>query len=505
MNVGEWPSKWAELYPDEQSVKCGSVDLSKREFNERVNQLCHALQDEGAKKGDRVAGLLANGNEFIEILFACAKLGLLMVPLNFRLAAPEIAYIVNDSEPKILIYSPEFRAVVPAVSEMVSSVSKYICERPGGNPDDIEYGAWIAGFPTTEPVPDEEITLDDPMFIMYTSGTTGNPKGAVLTHGNTLWNAINVVPLYVITKQDVCLTSAPMFHIGGMSASATPQLYVGGRIVVERAFNPSECLQLIQDEKVTSMFGIPAMFQMMASMPEWPAADLSSVKYFLVGGAPAPRPLIDAYLEKGVVFNQGYGLTEAAPGVSSLRAVEADRKPGSVGKAFFHVDVQILDENDKPVAAGATGEVVIKGPNVFKEYWRLPDETASVKKNGWFHTGDLGQLDEDGYLWLVDRKKDMFISGGENVYPVQVEEVIYQMPQVAEVAVIGLPDERWGEVGLAIVVPKAGEDISPDDVIKFCADKLAKYKIPKKVVLAETLPRNATGKLLKKDLRAQYI
>lgn len=485
-------------------MKCGGVDLSKQDFNNRVNQLCHALQDEGIRKGDRIAGLLANGNEFVEILFACAKLGAMMVPLNFRLAAPELAYIVNDSEPRLLIYSPEFLAVIPALREMVSCVTRYIAERPGGNPEDIEYGSWISGFAVTEPEPDEEIKLEDPLFIMYTSGTTGNPKGAVLTHGNTLWNAINVVPLYVITKADTSLTSAPMFHIGGMSASATPQLYVGGRIVVQRVFNPPETLRLIEDEKVSSMFGIPAMFQMMASLPEFEKADLSSVKYFLTGGAPCPRPLIEAYLEKGVVFNQGYGLTEAAPGVSSLRAEEADRKPGSVGKPFLHVDVQVLDEKDVPVPVGEMGEVVIKGPNVFKEYWRLPEETEAVKKGDWFHTGDLGRLDEDGFLWLLDRKKDMFISGGENVYPVQVEDVIYEMEGVAEVGVIGIPDDKWGEVGLAIVVPKPGATISPTDVIDFCANKLAKYKIPKQVILVETLPRNATGKLLKKELRAQY-
>ncbi len=505
MNVGQWTTKWAELYPDEPSVKCGDLLLTKREFNNRINQLSHALQAKGIKKGDRVAGLLANGNEFLEILFACSKIGAIMVPMNFRLAPPELEYILKDSIPKLFFYSPEFMVTVEALRGKTLGTGEYICERPGGARDDLEYGNWIASYSKEEPEVKEEITLDDPQFLMYTSGTTGKPKGAVLTHGNTQWNGINGIVLYGITKQHIGLTSAPLFHIGGLSASATPTLYVGGRLVIQRFFNPAETLKLIEIERVNSMFGIPVMFQFMALVPEFSASDLSSIHYFIAGGAPCPKSLIETYMKKGVVFNQGYGLTETAPGVSSLRSEEAERKLGSAGKPMFHVDLRVVDDSDKPLPPKEMGEVVIKGPNVFKEYWRLPKETAEAKRGGWFHTGDMGYLDEEGYLWLVDRKRDMYISGGENVYPAEVEDVIYKMDQVKEVGVIGFQDPKWGEVGLAVVVPRSGINLTEQEVVTFCQGKLAKYKIPKKVVFAQALPRTATGKVLKKELRAKYL
>ena len=505
MNVGDWTAKWADLYPNEPSVKCGDLSFTRREFNNRVNQMARALQAKGIQKGDRVAGLLANGNEFLEILFACSKLGVIMVPLNFRLAAPELEYILKDSEPKLFFYSPEFLATVGALRGKTPGIQEYISERPGGTPNDAEYGSWISAYPVAEPEVKGEVTLDDPQFIMYTSGTTGRPKGAVLTQGNTQWNAINGIVLYGITKQHVGLTSAPLFHIGGLSASATPTLYVGGRLVIQRLFNPSETLKLIEKERVNSMFGIPVMFQFMALVPEFSTADLSSVHYFIAGGAPCPKSLIEIYLKKGVVFNQGYGLTETAPGVSALRSEEAERKLGSAGKPMFHLDLRVVDDRDKPLPPKEMGEVVLRGPNVFKEYWRLPKETAEAKRGGWFHTGDMGYLDEEGYLWLVDRKKDMYISGGENVYPAEVEDVIYKMPQVKEVGVMGMPDPKWGEAGVAVVVPKPGMTLTDQEVLAFCQGKLAKYKIPKRVVFTEALPRTATGKVLKKELRAKYL
>ncbi len=464
MNVGEWPTRWANLYPDEPCVKCGDTWYSKREFCNRINRLAHALQDKGVRKGDRVAGLLANGNEFLEILFACSKIGAIMVPLNFRLAAPELEYILGDCQPKLLFYSPEFLLMVDLLREKVSGIQEFISERPGGKEGDLDYASWISGFPEEEPEPEQEVTLEDPQFIMYTSGTTGKPKGAVLVHGNTQWNGINAIILYGFTKSDIGLTSAPLFHIGGLSASATPNLYVGARLVIQRFFNPSETLKLIEEEKINTMFGIPVMFQMMAMAPEFAETDFSSVKFFIAGGAPCPKALIETYLEKGVVFNQGYGLTETAPAVSALRSEEAERKLGSAGKPLFHVDVAIVDDDDRMLPPGEMGEVVVRGPNVFKEYWKLPEETAKAKKGGWFHTGDMGYIDGEGYLWLVDRKKDMYISGGENVYPAEVEDVIFKMEEVADVGVIGIPDEKWGEVGMAIVVPKPGVTLSEEKV-----------------------------------------
>ena len=504
MNVGEWPTKWCQLYPDENSVKCSEFDMTRRTFNERVNRLCHAFKERGVVKGDRVAGLLANGNVFVETLFSLAKLGAIMVPLNFRLSPPELSYILDDSEPKLCLYSPEFATTVDAVRRSAPSIDSWLCETDGGLAGDAKYEDWTASCSDEEPDVDTQVGTDDPLFIMYTSGTTGKPKGAILTHGNILWHTINSVPLYKFGKDDVVLAVAPLFHIGGLGVSIIPPFYVGCPIVIQRFFIPGETLQLIEQERVAFMFGIPVMFQMMCQLPEFETTDFSSVNFFIAGGSPCSKFLIERYLEKGITFNQGYGLTEAAPGVTALRSDTALSKLGSVGKPVFHVTMKIVDAAGKELGAGEPGEVVVKGPNVMPGYWNLPEETAETLKDGWLHTGDIGYFDQDGYLFLVDRKKDMYISGGENVYPAEVEDVILRQENVDDVGVIGVMDEKWGEVGLAVVVPREGVELTEEEIIEFCEGRLAKYKIPKKVIFVEELPRTATGKILKKELRDLY-
>jgi fatty-acyl-CoA synthase len=505
MNVGQWPTKWAARYPEEVCIHYQQRILTKKAFNQRVNQLAHALQKDGIAPGDRVAVLMGNSNVFLEVLFAMSKIGGIMVPLNFRLAVPELAFILNDCEPLSLVYSPEFTAAVTELREVVPSLKRFVCETEGGTDGDMVYETWIGEQPDTEPVVTTVVDLETPHFIMYTSGTTGRPKGAVVRQGQTQWNAVNGIHMYVQTPPAVGLCSAPLFHVGALHASATPNLYAGVPLVIQRFFDPVAALKLIEEYKVTCMFGIPVMFLFMSQMPEFEKTDFSSVQFFIAGGAPCPKSLIETYMNKGVMFNQGYGMTETATGVTALRTEDALRKLGSCGKPLFHSEVRIVDGQGNDVPQGQMGEVLIQSPTVIKEYWRKPDATAAAIKDGWLYSGDVGYYDEEGYLYLVDRRKDMYISGGENVYPAEVEDVIMQMPQVADCGVIGIPDEKWGEVGLAIVVKTPNLDISAEEVIDYCRNKLAGYKRPRQVVFTDALPRTLTGKILKKDLRAAYI
>ncbi len=505
MNTGEWSRRWAERYPHEPCLKYGELEFSKQEFNTRVNRLAHAFQEAGVKKGDRVAVLMANSHVFLEILQALCKLGGTMVPLNFRLAAPELEFILNDSEPVLLIYSPEFAPLVEQLRGRVPSVRQFICELEGGADTDPLYEPWVANRSEEEPRPDSEVTLDDAEFIMYTSGTTGRPKGAVVLQGNIQWNCVNTVHTYSLGSTDVAIVCAPMFHVGGLGVSAIPSLYVGSKLVIQRFFNPSELFGLIEQERATTVFGIPVMFLFMTQVPEFETADLSSLRFFLAGGSPCPRPLIETYMNRGVTFAQGYGMTETAPAITVLRPEEALDRIGSCGKPVFHTDVRVVDMEGNTLPTGKTGEVLVKGPNVIRQYWRRPEATAESIVGGWLHTGDMGYFDEEGYLYLIDRKKDMYISGGENVYPAEVEDAIMGFDKVADVGVIGMPDDKWGEVGMAVVVPKPEQAVTEGEVVEFCKGKLAKYKVPKKVIFTEELPRTATGKILKKELKAKYL
>ncbi len=505
LNVGEWATRWAARYPDEPYVKYGDLELTKKEFNVRINRLAHAFLEHGIKKGDRVSVLMANTNVFMEILFALSKIGGIMVPLNFRLAAPELEFILKDSEPVMMFYSPEFLALANELRGKVPTIKKFICEMEGGEKNDELFDTWVAGKSEEEPALKYEVTLDDPHFIMYTSGTTGKPKGAVVLQLNTQWNAINAINMYSLGTGDVSLCSAPLFHIGALHASATPGLYAGQKLVIQRFFNPNEALKLIEKEKVNLMFGIPVMFLFMTMDPDFEKTDFSSVNFFIAGGSPCPKSLIEAFLAKGVTFNQGYGMTETATAITALRSEDALRKVGSCGKPVFHTDIRIVDIQGKDLPQGEMGEVLIKGPNVIREYWRRPKETAETIEDGWLHSGDMGYIDEEGYLFLVDRKKDMYISGGENVYPAEVEDVLMSFEKIADAGVIGVPDQKWGESGMAIVVKKPDADVTEQEVIEYCKGKLAKYKIPKKVTFVDALPRTATGKILKKELRAQFI
>jgi len=506
MNIGEWVSKRALTYPERPFLQEeGDRKYSNREFNERVNRMAHVLRKLGVGRGERIAVLMGNCSEFLEIFFACAKTGALMVPLNVRLAVPELLYILKDCSPRALFYAAEFSGKASELKVGLSSDDRPLCFRLGGDDPaaDPPLAGLLADSPAAEPKPAEAVILGDPLFIMYTSGTTGQPKGAVLTHGNVLFGAINTVLGYGINKSYKSLVTAPLFHIGALGAAATPVIYAGGSLLLKTFFSATEALRVICGEKVNYVFAVPVMFQMMTKSELWRDADFSHVHFFIAGGAPMPVDLIRRYQEeKGVSFAQGYGMTEALR-LTSLDLEDSIRKAGSVGKEVFHTDIRIVDNSGQEVTPGEPGEILVRGPNVFAGYWNSPEATAEVLKDGWFSTGDMGRRDEEGFLYVIGRKVEMIISSGENIYPAEVERAIRKLPGVKEVAVVGMPDPRRGESVAAFVRLNRGSRLTEEALLASLEGKIAPYKMPKKILFVMDFPRNATGKILKHVLKRQ--
>ncbi len=502
----DWLERRNELSPEKEAI----VDVfsgrryTYRQFNERANKLANAWHQQwNIQKGDRVGILAKNCPEYLEALFAAAKVGAILVPINIRLAGPELTYIFNDCEPKCLILGEDFLEVISDVREEINVLYYLLLD---GREEDgmVPYETFLGSADDPYLEIEEQVSLDDPYVILYTSGTTGYPKGAIQTHGNVLFNSINANIALDIVSSDVTLCGLPLFHTGGLHVMTTPTLHAGGTVVIQRAFDAGEALQLIHDRKVNTIFFVSTMWQFMCQHESFEKTDLSGLRLAWTGGAPCPLHVIRAYQEKGVLFRQGYGLTEVGPDAMILAAEDAVKKIGSIGKPPFHAALRVVDEEDVDVSPGDVGELIFRGPTVTPGYWNKPEATAEAIRDGWFHTGDLAQIDDEGYVFIVDRKKDMFISGGENVYPVQIEKVIYQNPKVAEAAVFGVPDEKWGEVGHAVICPMSGVTLTEEEMISFLQDKLARFKIPKSISFMDTLPRNPAGKVLKRVLREPY-
>ncbi|MEU9780135.1 long-chain fatty acid--CoA ligase [Streptomyces phaeochromogenes] len=492
--LGSWPARRARKTPHRTALIHGDTTLTYAGLYERTTRLAHALRDSGVRRGDRIAYLGPNHPSYLETLFAAGTLGAVFVPLNTRLAAPELAYQLTDSGAKALVYGPTFAGLVAGLPGN-SDVRTYV--EVGAEYDQLLDTA-------SDEAIDEPVIPDDTCIIMYTSGTTGRPKGAMLTHGNLTWNAVNVLVDQDVITDERALVSAPLFHTAGLNMLTLPVLLKGGTCVLVEAFDPAATFDLIERHRITFMFGVPTMFEHVARHPRWADADLSSLRMLSCGGSPVPTPLIAAYQERGLTFLQGYGMTEASPGVLFLDAEHAVTKAGSAGVPHFFSDVRVVRPDLAPADIGETGEVVVRGPHVMPGYWGLPDETAAVFHDGWFRSGDAARIDEDGYVTIVDRIKDMIISGGENIYPAEIEDQLLAHPDIVECAVIGVPDEKWGEVPRAVVVPREDVALDPDEVLASLAGRLAKYKIPKSVVLADELPRTASGKLLKSRVRKRY-
>ena len=504
MNIGEWISKRARLHPKKLFLKEeDGREFSNDAFDRRVNRMAHALNVLGIVRGERIAVLMLNSSEFLEIFFACGKTGAIMVPVNFRLAVPELIYILRDCAPRALIYSSDFSDKIKSIKAAGLPVINYF--RHGGDtlPEDPLMNDVVAPLPTGEPVPVREVTLDDPLFIMYTSGTTGDPKGAMLTHGNILFGAIHSLIGYGVNQSYKSLVVAPLFHIGALAASATPVIYAGGSLILKSFYNASEVIKLIVKEKINYMFAVPVMFQMMTRSDEWDRADFSHVHFFISGGAPIPIPVICEYQEKkGVGFVQGYGLTETGR-LTSLDLEDSIRKAGSVGKEVFHLQLRIVDQDDGEVPPGMPGEIVVRGPNVFAGYWNKTRETLKAMRGGWFHTGDMGRRDEEGFIYVIGRKQELIISSGENIYPMEVERVIQSIPGVREAAAVAMPDAARGEVVAAFVMLHEGQQMTEENLINAMRGQIAHFKIPKRVFFVSDFPRNPAGKILKRELKKE--
>ncbi|MBR2819161.1 MAG: long-chain fatty acid--CoA ligase [Reyranella sp.] len=471
--------------------------LTYRELDRRTGQLTAALAARGIGKGDRVALLAPNCPEYFELQFACGRLGAVMLPLNWRLTVPELEYILGDSTPKLLVHDRSFAGQAEALSKNRLEIDP---ERP----DSAYERALAAAGTAPAPVP---LTHDDIGMVMYTSGTTGHPKGAIITHGMVFWNCVNLGIPALITPETVQLVVLPLFHTGGLNCYANPVLHAGGTILIMRTFDPGQALDAIAEPAlgITHFFAVPAPYQFMMQHPKFQSADLSRLRVAGVGGAPCALSILETWTGRGVPLVQGWGMTETSPAGTMLDAADAIRKLGSAGKAMMHTAIRIVDDEGRDVAPDSIGELLIKGPNITPGYWNKPEATESAFTDGWLHTGDAARQDEEGFIYIVDRWKDMYISGGENVYPAEVENVLFQLPQVADAAIIGVPNERWGEVGMAIIVRKPDQPLVEADVIQHCLGRLAKFKVPQSVAFVDVLPRNATGKVLKRELRTQFV
>ncbi|RDI44445.1 acyl-CoA synthetase [Nocardia mexicana] len=484
------------MTPDRVALMQDERQLTYRELEARAVWLAHGLREHGVERGDRVAYLGWNSIALVEILFAVAKLGAVMVPLNTRLAAPETSYILADCAPRVLIAERGFDPVVD--SERLSSIGMEIVTIDAATGTD-PLGPFSD--PGSDLTLDEPISLDELFMIQYTSGTTGYPKGVRLTHGNITWNVFNLLIDIDLGSTEVALVTAPLFHTAALNQVLFPILLKGGTALIEARWDADRALELIETHSVTMLFGVPSMYLSLLRASASGTADLSTLRHALCGGAPVPTTLLEQFREHGPPIIVGYGLTEASPGVTILRAtgpgIDHD-KPGSAGTPCFFTDVR-LDSTD---GAGDTGEILVHGPNVSPGYWNRPDATAATYTDGhWLHTGDLGHLDTDGYLYVADRLNDMYISGGENIYPAEVEQAIYTHTAVAECAVIGIRDNTWGEVGRAVVVVHPGAQLSERQLLDYLDDRIARYKIPKSVVFVDKLIYNASGKLMKTRIR----
>ncbi|OXM72816.1 MULTISPECIES: long-chain-fatty-acid--CoA ligase [Amycolatopsis] len=504
MTMGDQLARHARTQGGQPAFSFEGTTLTYGQFDTRVSRLANALRDRGVGYGDRVVVLGLNTLEVLETYFASTRLGAICVPVNFRLVADEIAYVLADSGARAsVVHAP----LAPALAKAREQVGdRGPCLVFGGAFEGMaDYAEALAA---ASPEFDE-ITVDeqDPAFIMYTSGTTGRPKGAVLTHHNLLMHAFsNMATLGTGPEDKVWLAAAPLFHIAGLSGML-PNLLLGGRTVLlpSGRFDPVAVVDLMERERVSSVFLVPAQWQAIVNVPGIRERDLSALSKISWGAAPASttllRTMIDTFPQAEVTT--AFGQTECSPVTTLLRGEDSIRKIGSVGKPMLNVEVRVVDDDMNDVPRGEVGEIVYRSPMVMKEYWNKPAETAEAFRGGWFHSGDLVRQDEDGYYFVVDRKKDMIISGGENIYCAEVENVLAAHPKIGEVALIGVPDDKWGETPLAVIAPRTpGDAPTAAELEEWCLDRLARYKRPRRIAVVPALPRNPSGKVLKTQLRA---
>ncbi len=488
--------------------------LTYAELDARAARAAEALTAGlGLGKGDRLALLSGNRVEFLDLFFACGKNGVVLVPLNTRLTAPELAGILEDAGPKALIFEREYEETARDLLRKCPAVTGVPLEAEaspvrGRSPsfEEILFGlssdATRSALAPSAPRPGPE----DLYCLLYTSGTTGKPKGVMVPHRMVSWNGLNTAVCWGLCEEDVSPIYTPLYHAGGLGAFLTPILASGGTIVLHRGFDPAEILATIEREGCTVVLGVPTTWRMLLDAPSFASTDLSRVRWFISGGAPLPLDLIEAYQRRGIVFKQGYGLTEVGVNCFSMTVAESVRKAGTIGKPLMFTEARLVDESGRDVPEGEVGELLLRGPHVSKGYWRNPVATAAaLDPEGWFHTGDVARRDSDGFFTIAGRRKDMFISGGVNVYPAEIEGILFQHPAVKDVAIVGVPHPTWGEVGVAFVVRRDQENPSKEELAGFLAARLARFKIPRDFVFVEVLPRTPYGKVVKSGLAASYL
>lgn len=528
----DWLKQWALFTPNANAF-CDAESSAGYTYS-KLFQLSLLLADHLKKifkieSGSRVAVLSTNELEFVPLFFAVQRLGAILVPINFRLSARELAHILSDCSPELIIVQNQFSTRLAEALRQCSSDGTDDSAR--SQTSDLEpnlnircghleparvwnmdglgsLNAFLESAPTGTNVPEAfafQGGIDSPCMLLYTSGTTGAPKGAMITNKMLHWNSLNTQLRLDISQRDVTVAFAPFFHTGGWNVLLTPYIHRGASTLFLRKFDPKKILEIIETKRVTMFFGVPTMLDMISQCPEFSQANLSSVRFAIVGGEPMPLELIKVWENKGVPIRQGFGLTEFGPNVFSLNEEDSLRKIGSIGFPNFYVQAKVVDDLGNSVAPGSIGELVLKGPTCTPGYWKNEHATRESIRDGWFFTGDLVRQDKEGYYYVAGRKKDMFISGGENVYPVEVESFLTTHPAVHEAAVIGIPDTRWGEVGKAYLVLREGHTLKPNDILNYCSESLAKFKIPKQIEFLSALPKSDSGKILKRELRATLV
>jgi len=504
MHAADLLTNRVKLTPNREAIY--DVDNNVRytylQLNERVNRIANFLKNSlGLKKGDRVSFYAYNSIAYIDVLYAVGKIGAILAPLNWRLTVSELIYITNNSKPKVIFVGPEWVEQFKELRKETNIPNVLALE--GSNIEGaINYDKAMETTSPQEPERPTKLNGEDTYCIMYTSGTTGRPKGAMIPHRQVLWNVINLPVSWGLNEKDTTLIFLPLFHTGGLFGYLTPILYVGGKIVLIKSFNADKTLKLLEEEKCTVQLGVPTIYQMWYDSDLFNKVDLSNMNYFNVGGAPIPKPLMEEWVkEKNIIFRQGYGLTEVGPNCFSMTNNEAKIKIGSIGKPIFHSQVRLVDENRKDVSVGEAGEMIIKGPHVCTGYWKNKEATEKSLVDGWFYTGDIARIDEDGFFYIAGRAKEMIISGGENIYCAEVESVFNNHEAVKQCALIGKPHKKWGEVGILVVELKKNKIVTKENLIEFSKKYIAKYKIPRELKIVNKMPEITLGKIDKKTLK----
>ena len=504
MNIAWWVQRWGDLHPDKAAIIFEEEQITYSGLNQRANRASCWLQSLGIEKGDRVAVMLNNCPEFIELFLACARLGAIFVPLNFRSAPPELDYFLKNCRPRLFVFGQEFIDNVKKL-DFENNRPQVLLSAVGKAPTDstvLDYISESNAFDGQKPFLTQSLgpaDPEEPQVIMYTSGTTGRPKGAVLSHRKTFFNCLNADIFFKMHFDDIMLVILPLFHSGGLFIQASPTIYKGATMVIHPKFDSLKFYQDIERYRVTKFLGVPTVYRALVKVDPQERGDISSLKVCAGGGEKTTPDLFEKCRDAGLAFRQVMGQTETS---ILLWASEEDsfRKPGTVGRPVFHAEVNIVDKNGRSVKPGDVGEIVVRGSIMMKEYWQDPVRTEETIRNGMLYTGDLARMDEEGYYLLVDRARDMYITGGENVYPAEVERILREHPEIEDIAVVGVPDESWGEVGQAFVILKKGSNLSGEGITGFCRERMAKFKCPKKFSFCEEFPRTSLGKVRKREL-----